>query len=74
MRALRDALKRKASMRSGRSETSCIPSKAMRQRSLDSFRRLMGPSLTSVNVHNTGSSGVANRPSVDGADPTTQVT
>lgn len=30
MRALRDALKRRASMRSGRSDTSYIPSKAMR--------------------------------------------
>ena len=65
MRALRDALKRRASMRSGRSETSYLPSKAMRHRSMDSFRRLMGPSLTSVNVHNSGSSGPANRPSMD---------
>ena len=68
MRALRDALKRRASMRSGRSDTSYIPSKAMRQKSIDSFRRLMGPSLTSVNVHHSGSSAAANRPSMDVAD------
>jgi hypothetical protein len=48
-RALRDAVKRKASMQSERSDTSYIPSKAMKHRSMDSFRRLMGPSLTSVN-------------------------
>lgn len=65
MRALRDALKRRMSIRSGKSETSYIPSKAMRQRSIDSFRRLMGPSLTSVNINNTGSSGAANRQSMD---------
>ncbi|KAF7505372.1 hypothetical protein GJ744_000993 [Endocarpon pusillum] len=65
MRALRDALKRRVSVRSGRSETSYIPSKAMRQSSIDSFRRLMGPSLTSVNIHNTGSSGQGSRPSME---------
>jgi hypothetical protein len=65
MRALRDTVKRKASMRSGGSETSYIPSKAMRQRSMDSFRRLMGPSLTSVNRM---SLDLANRLSLDEGD------
>jgi hypothetical protein len=65
MRALRDTVKRKASMQSGRSDTSYIPSKAMKQRSVDSFRRLMGPSLTSVNRM---SLDLANRLSLDEGD------
>jgi hypothetical protein len=52
-------------MRSEKSETNYIPSKALRQKSMDSFRRLMGPSLTSVNRM---SLDLANRLSLDQGD------